>query len=97
MSLNDILSWWLGFLRRGRWREGGRKGGKEGRREEEEGKREGAVKRKDEGEGEERRERAAREKVRKGRLLLKFITIVSILAVGIWLIGMMSGKLQDVM
>ena len=42
--------------------------GREGRREEEEGKREGAVKRKDEGEGEERRERAAR-KVRKGRLL----------------------------
>ena len=43
--------------------------GREGRREEKEGKREGAVKRKDEGEGEERRERAAREKVRKGRLL----------------------------
>ena len=29
--------------------------------------------------------------------MLKFIMIVSILAVGIWLIGMMSGKLQDVM
>ena len=26
MSLNDILSWWLGFLRRRR--EGGRKGGR---------------------------------------------------------------------